>query len=335
MSGIPAPLATGAARGVGALQPVMVSVHSPLTLVNSLPLPVRFHLTSTQQEVIASRAVDADADADAPSKTSDPEGSSRASSAHAPAAPPPASEPRAASRGSLASRGIKISMGRRTPGPSPPDVILPGPSALGDPSSVSSSGESLASTQQEASHSPRTRPRSPFSARPPAAERTPSERPDRPRRSFGKLRRSAGDRAPSGEAASLLPVASGSLGPAQTERVHALSPLAEWHLALAIEGYETSAPILLQHRYGAAPGARRGAHNEHGSDHASSDKARHRPDLVVELKSLRGQPPLRVHVHNRSKPGGSRDVLLYAPYWLVNRSGIPLAFREARRVTHI
>ena len=317
MSGIPAPLATGAARGVGALQPVMVSVHSPLTLVNSLPLPVRFHLTSTQQE--ASRAVDADADVDADAQ----------------AAPPLASELRAASRGSLASRGIKISMGRRTPGPSPPDVILPGPSALGDPSSVSSSGESLASTQQEASHSPRTRPRSPFSARPPAAERTPSERPDRPRRSFGKLLRSAGDRAPSGEAASLLPVASGSLGPAQTERVHALSPLAEWHLALAIEGYETSAPILLQHRYGAAPGARRGAHNEHGSDHASSDKARHRPDLVVELKSLRGQPPLRVHVHNRSKPGGSRDVLLYAPYWLVNRSGIPLAFREARRVTHI
>ena len=49
---------------------------------------------------------------------------------------------------------------------------------------------------------------------------------------------------------------------------------------------------------------------------------------MVELKSLRGQPPLRVHVHNRTKPGGARDVLLYAPYWLVNRSGIPLAFRE-------
>ena len=34
-----------------------------------------------------------------------------------------------------------------------------------------------------------------------------------------------------------LPVASGSLGPAQTERVHALSPLAEWQLALAVDGY--------------------------------------------------------------------------------------------------
>lgn len=221
-------------------------------------------------------------------------------------------------------------MGRRTPGPSPPDVTIPGLSAVGSLSNASSS--SLASTQQEASHSPR-RPHSPFSARPPAAERTPSEQGGKARRSFGKLRRSTGERAPSSESPS-LPVASGSLGPAQTERVHALSPLAEWHLALAVDGYETSAPILLQHRYGAAPGARRGTHNEHASDHVSSDKARHRPDLVVELKSLRGQPPLRVHVHNRSKPGGARDVLIYAPYWLVNRSGIPLAFREARRVTY-
>ena len=40
VSGMPASLMTGAARGVGAVQPVMVTVHSPLTLVNSLPLPV-------------------------------------------------------------------------------------------------------------------------------------------------------------------------------------------------------------------------------------------------------------------------------------------------------
>ena len=54
---------------------------------------------------------------------------------------------------------------------------------------------------------------------------------------------------------------------------------------------------------------------------------------VIELKPLAGSGQgrvLRIHIANRMRQGAIRELTLYAPYWLVNQTSLPLVFREVR-----
>ena len=39
---------------------------------------------------------------------------------------------------------------------------------------------------------------------------------------------------------------------------------------------------------------------------------------------------LRLHIANRMREGAVRELTLYAPYWLVNKTSLSLVFREVR-----
>ena len=55
--------------------------------------------------------------------------------------------------------------------------------------------------------------------------------------------------------------------------------------------------------------------------------------LVVQVELKPTDPTKRVqrvHINNCLLPGGCRSVQLYAPYWLINNTGLPLMFREVR-----
>ena len=83
---------------------------------------------------------------------------------------------------------------------------------------------------------------------------------------------------------------------------------------LRLEGYEPSLPIVLNR-----------------GDGLDASLFLSRLDDVVELKpSDPSKRLLRLHVNNRLLPGGCRAVQVYAPYWLVNNTGLPLMFREVR-----
>ena len=108
----------------------------------------------------------------------------------------------------------------------------------------------------------------------------------------------------------------GELEPGALGRVHAVSPLQSWEMVLRIGGYEASAPLTV---------------NRGGSTEARLNQ---KLPEVLELRS-EGEgprPKLRVYLQNRLGAGGSREIVLYAPYWLLNRTGLPLLFREVRGV---
>ncbi|KAL3933372.1 MAG: hypothetical protein SGPRY_000308 [Prymnesium sp.] len=94
-----------------------------------------------------------------------------------------------------------------------------------------------------------------------------------------------------------------------------VSCMQQWRLTLQMEGYEQSSAIILNR----------------GDGLDASIFLSSKLDDVVELRPLEpARMPLRVYVHNQLHPGGCRKVQLYAPYWLVNKSGLPLLFREVR-----
>ena len=84
----------------------------------------------------------------------------------------------------------------------------------------------------------------------------------------------------------------------------------------ADRGYEPSAPLLVN-RGGGLDGS----------------KFLSKLNDVIELKPLAGSGQgrvLRIHIANRMRQGAIRELTLYAPYWLVNQTSLPLVFREVR-----
>jgi len=52
---------------------------------------------------------------------------------------------------------------------------------------------------------------------------------------------------------------------------------------------------------------------------------------LFQRSQERGQgDPISIHLENTLNTGGFRRLLLFAPYWLVNQTGLPLLFREVR-----
>ena len=114
----------------------------------------------------------------------------------------------------------------------------------------------------------------------------------------------------------MVEVCSGQLDASMLTHVHAVSPKQQWHLTLHAEGYERSAPLMVN-RGGGLDGS----------------KFLSKLNDVVELKPLAGSGharTLRLHIANRMRQGAVRELTLYAPYWLVNQTSLPLVFREVR-----
>ena len=90
----------------------------------------------------------------------------------------------------------------------------------------------------------------------------------------------------------------------------------QWQLTLRVQGYEQSSPLLVN-RGGGLDGS----------------KFLSKLNDVVELKPLAGSGQarvLRLHIANRMRQGAVRELTLYAPYWLVNKTSLPLVYREVR-----
>lgn len=114
----------------------------------------------------------------------------------------------------------------------------------------------------------------------------------------------------------LVDVCEGTLREMQSSDVHAVSPRQQWRLTLSVSGYEPSALLLINR-----------------GDGLDSSKHLARLHDVIELKPLAGSGEnrvLRLHIANRMRSGAVRELTLYAPYWLVNKTCLPLMYREVR-----
>ena len=111
----------------------------------------------------------------------------------------------------------------------------------------------------------------------------------------------------------MVEVCSGKLGASVQNDVHSVSPRQQWQLVVHVDGYEPSQPLLVNHG-------------------GSLDGPIFMKKLndTFELKPLAGSGNrvLRLHIANRLRHGAARELTLYAPYWLVNLTALPLAYRE-------
>ena len=111
----------------------------------------------------------------------------------------------------------------------------------------------------------------------------------------------------------MVEVCSGTLGASLNNQIHSVSPRQQWQLVISVDGYEPSHPLLVNHG-------------------GSLDGAIFMKKLndTFELKPLpgSGNRVLRLNIANRLRQGTARELTLYAPYWLVNQTDLPLAYRE-------
>jgi hypothetical protein len=127
-------------------------------------------------------------------------------------------------------------------------------------------------------------------------------------------------------------VASGTVEAFGTIHCHEVDPNQHWQLVLVADGFDPSAPFLV--------------HRGIGGD-AQAGKLPETVDLFHSAVGSSGDPSasksqqhshgnnadrarMTVHLDNSLHGGTVRTVHFFAPYWLVNKTGLPLIFKEVR-----
>ena len=119
------------------------------------------------------------------------------------------------------------------------------------------------------------------------------------------------------EGAASEELASGVLSSGAAAACHAASPIQEWILDFVVEGYLPFSLLL-------------NPVHEPGHGGLRAPRAAKLPDHCQLVSRISGRPSLRLMVENKRGSSGSRTVTLYAPYWLLNATGLSLVFREVR-----
>lgn len=128
------------------------------------------------------------------------------------------------------------------------------------------------------------------------------------------------------------PVASGTVEAFGIIHCHDVDPNQRWQLVIVAEGFEPTAPFLV-HR-GIGSDAQAGKLPETVELYQSAAGASAEPSASKNQHSHNTNHPERtrmtVHIDNSLHGGTFRKVNLFAPYWLVNKTGLPLTFKEVR-----